>query len=312
MTGWRIVCDAGGTTVRVARHDEMNALSRIDIMPTADCTNVSDMLMSYARGFADFDQLDGLAIAAAGPIDNGSVKLTNAPLSISASDVGRTFGGRPVRLLNDLEAVAWSLPGLKADEYDPIRIASDALRGPRLVVNLGTGFGAAVLVPVPSGWHSLACEPGHMRLAPCGDDGAAGARDWSIEQALSGMALASAAEAGSYWHSSSWLLQSGDHAGRFAAAHQSPQGLAFLQEFGRLLGQVSGDLVLATGAWGGVYLCGSVAQAWSTSPDKAAFVAAFEAKGPMSARMRRVSAYQVLAPFPGLRGLCAVPLGPSA
>ncbi len=76
-----------------------------------------------------------------------------------------------------------------------------------------------------------------------------------------------------------------------------------MQVLSRLLGRIAGDLVLATAAWDGVYLCGTVALAWAGVGDTAAFRAEFERKGAMSARMAQVPVCVIRAPEPALLGL---------
>ena len=169
MTSWRIVCDVGGTNIRYARSDASRRLSHLVVAPSESCVSLEETLLAFAHGFDDHDDLAGIAVAAAGPLEDGAVQLTNLSLSISANAIRRTFDGRSARVLNDLEAVAWSLPYLSDADLSSICVAARALSGPRLVVNVGTGFGAAVLVSTPGGWHSIPCEPGHMNWHPGSD-----------------------------------------------------------------------------------------------------------------------------------------------
>ena len=165
MTPWRIVCDVGGTNIRIARADDRRQITDTVVLPTRDCTSMATALLKYANSFDRGDLLEGIAIAAAGPVEDGRVELTNHTLSIDAQIVSAEFGNRPVRLLNDLEAVAWSLPWLQPEQLTPVRSPDTPLGGPRLVVNVGTGFGGALLIATGEGWQSIACEPGHMKLA---------------------------------------------------------------------------------------------------------------------------------------------------
>jgi glucokinase len=76
-----------------------------------------------------------------------------------------------------------------------------------------------------------------------------------------------------------------------------------------MLGAVCGNLVLATGAWGGVYLCGSVVKAWLNAGATVPFHTAMCAKGAMCARMARVPVYEIAARYPALTGLSRITLG---
>jgi len=311
MTAWRIVCDAGGTNVRYARADETGNVS--DVITLTSSLSLEDALQNYAARFSDTSQLNGVAVAAAGPIENGCVRLTNRDLDISVASLSRALEGRPAVLLNDLEAAAWSLPVLDTTQLGSILWPTEALSGPRLVVNVGTGFGGAILVQVRGGWHVIACEPGHMTFVPRQADGLIA----TVEDAISGLTLSDPVRLKTYWN---LPLDHLDFAREPLFAPRKPpeeveQGLhrradlqKFHEAFSAALGQVCGDLVLACGAWGGVYLCGSVASAWHAAGQFDEFQAAFEDKGPMTPRMRRVSVSMITHGNPVLIGLTQVPL----
>ncbi|MBK9080156.1 MAG: ROK family protein [Hyphomicrobium sp.] len=309
MSAWRIVCDVGGTYVRTARCAEAYVYTDVVVRSTKDCESLAAWLRAYARSFADFDELAGVAVAAAGPVEDGEVQLTNAPLAIHEALLRDGFGGgQAVRVINDLEAVAWSIPELIESQTAAVRTPSNALGGNLLVVNVGTGFGAAMLVKTPDGWQSVGCEPGHMKLTSCltaarPDDG-----ECSIEDVLSGVALRDAATLAWFAEPGAAVTIKEDSADQFADLAQSPAGRQIISRINSLLGQVCGDLVLACGAWGGVYICGGVAAALRKQADPADFIAAFDAKGPMSPRMARVNVYYITEPNPALIGLCALPL----
>lgn len=277
MTAWRLVCDIGGTNVRMARCEQPNHLSHLTIIPTQVSIPLGEVLRTYSRQFDDHADLDGVAIAAAGPVDSGRVVLTNRPLNIESNDISAVFDGKPVLLLNDLQAAAQALPFLNGEDIQPVLKAASLVCGPRLIANVGTGFGAALLVQTSAGWHSIATEAGHMTLGEIGGSDPLRPLTVSVEDKISGRALAS--------------------------------NLAFTEEFGALLGSVCGNLVLATGAWGGVYLCGSVASAWCRTGHFSSFATAFRMKGPMSRRMVQVPVTEIIHPQPALVGLTTVALG---
>jgi glucokinase len=287
MTGWRIVCDVGGTNIRIARSDKPKQFTHLSVEATARCSSLPEALQHYWLQFDDRQSLLGAAIAAAGPVELGSVTLTNGSLTIERAAISAQIGGRPVVLLNDLEATAYAVPLLKEEDLLPVVSVSTPTAGPRLVVNVGTGFGAALLIQTTTGWQSVATEAGHMTLGAIEQRSgiertALGAV--SVEDRLSGLAL------------SGGTIQPFDRHSLSSA-------------FGELFGAVCGNVVLATGAWGGVTLCGSVAAAWCRTGEFATFTAAFRDKGRMSKRMERVPVSEIILPHPALIGLTTV--GPS-
>lgn len=299
--GRRIVADVGGTRSRFGISGGPGELDEIQIYATAGFPSFAEALQAYVADLAAGPigtWCGSVHIAAAGPIDQGAVQLTNAAWFISSRALSEQIDGVPVALVNDLEAVGLLLPHLQSTDITTIGDASGPrLHGNRLAVNVGTGFGAATAVRGDEGWLVAAGEAGHMSLAPATPEEAA-LLGWghTVEDFLSGAGIA--------------LLHSAhDAAGGdrpadaiFAAAASEPAAARTAEMFSRLLGRVTGDLVLATAAWDGAYLCGSVARSWLDVGDVTAFRAAFEDKG-LRAHMARVPTYAITVPEPALLGL---------
>lgn len=305
MTAWRIVCDAGGTNVRVARASARH-IGDVRAVPTSEGLDVAALLADFASTFEDRDDLEGALVAAAGPVQDGDVMLTNADVTIRAAAV-RDAVQRPVRIMNDLEAVAWALPHLTVADLRTLLACDMPLAGGKIAINIGTGFGAALLLETPRGPHVCALEPGHMKLATsaaCKPGTVTATR--SIEDVLSGMALANTALLHEIWG----VPQAAEMETRnlFSSARTSVERQRFIADFSALFGQVCGDLVLATGAWASVYITGSVASAWGQVANIEAFQKAFCDKGPMSVRMARVPVHHITAGHPALIGLAVAPL----
>lgn len=304
MSPWRIVCDIGGTNIRLSRSSTGQVLSHAHITPVRGCASITSLLKQFADQAGELEELDGIAIAAAGPIDDNAVRLTNVALTIDADNISTAFQHRPVRLFNDLEAVALSLPHLTERDREPIIHSSNPHAGGQLAINIGTGFGASLLISTPAGWHAVACEPGHMTLNPpfrSFEAAADASARTSIEDFFSGQAMQEAAAFSRTWDAQ-LQLRDADLID-FPAILNRPEGPEFLRRYSALLGQVCGDLVLACGAWGGIYFCGSTALAWLRSANLDAFQATFIDKGPMAQRMARVPVSQITAPHPALIGL---------
>ena len=109
----------------------------------------------------------------AGPVTDGRVTLTNADWRAAETDLDL-----PVRLVNDLEAVALSIPLLTPTDFSWWSGRGESLNRV-LCLGVGTGFGGALFTPdkvVPM-------EPGHEQLG--GEFGSQ-----SVESVVSGMALA--------------------------------------------------------------------------------------------------------------------------
>jgi glucokinase len=103
----------------------------------------------------------------AGAVANGEIDLTNSPWAVSETELG-TLGLKPVRLINDFEALAWGAPVVPADQ-----LAS--LGGPDegephctiAVLGPGTGFGVSALARDIHGSEiAMPGEGGHVCFAP--------------------------------------------------------------------------------------------------------------------------------------------------
>jgi glucokinase len=135
------------------------------------------------------DSVEGLlggavacGVAVAGPVKKGAVKLTNSDW------VGReTDLSVPVALVNDLEAVALSVPVLTPSDLD-WWTPQAPLMGSVLCLGIGTGFGGSL-------WKNgevLPMEPGHESLGFFPLLG----REVTVEEVVSGTAFRAMKSAG--------------------------------------------------------------------------------------------------------------------
>ncbi|HWJ17542.1 MAG TPA: ROK family protein, partial [Geobacterales bacterium] len=248
----------------------------------------------------------GAAIGAAGPVTQGGAHLTNISWSIHEAEVANEIGA-PCTLVNDVEAAAYCLPGLASGESLVIGDVAPKLETAHrlLAANIGTGFGAAILVRTPGGWFSYPSEAGHMSL-PLPEDHEASLRPRfkSVEDVLSGRGLVNLHRA-----------LGNDEAALDAAeicrrAPFDPKCAATISSFTQIAGDVLGNLALAFASWDGVFLFGSVAKGFAHVADHARFREAFEAKGVMVEWMKRVPVALVEKQDAALFGLAALPMPP--
>jgi glucokinase len=278
-----LVGDIGGTSTRLALVTDGEPVEDVRIFPTPDGD-----LVYLLRAFLDSRQTRvpaSCALAGAGLVqgegEKAHIRLTNRDTIIDAGQIARALGC-PVVLCNDLAALAASLPELRAGaDVQLLDGARGAARGTRLVVAVGTGFGAAIV-----GAHGevIATEAGHT-LLPGGE-----ARQ--IEDVLSGIGLAAQ-------HPE--FLDATDLAR--AVQSRDPAARALVREFAALLGRVLGNLVLATGAWGGVYLSGGVIGALLPVLPRRPLRAALRSHPQFSAQLARVPLLHIRAGDASLRGL---------
>lgn len=298
MKAWKLVADIGGTNVRFARASKGSPLKDKVQFPVSNYKTFDDALLAYLDRITDPAPCCSAALAAAGPVYQQQIKLTNNDWIIRADTASNILKDVPVSLHNDLQAAALSIPLLPTDEFVPVVQVSKPPdpRAPSLAINVGTGFGASAIVHTGSNWYALAGEAGHMGLAPirC-DDNLLGFGDYQkfrcIEDMLSSRGLQTlyahfAADKLQHPITPQFILQTSE---------TDPVSARVCKAFTQHLASVCGDLVLANGAWGGVYLFGSVALEWSNQGILSDFAKIFTDKGVMSGNMKKVPLYSVTA-----------------
>ena len=310
MRPWRLVADVGGSNVRFARAQQQHALGERRSFPLTRHASFYDALHAFLDETKGPEGCTSAAIGVAGPVDGDSVKVTNAPWTITAGEVAELLGGAPTRLVNDLQAVALALPHLADNEIISIGAArrSDRLRQTMIAVNVGTGFGAAAAIPAGAGWVTNPGEPGHMTLGALDTAQLELLRDaGSVEEVLSGRGVARLYRCIGERLGAS-VDASLDAAQIFNLAQQDTTASETLRVFSILLGRVAGDLALAAAGWGGVYLCGSVVNGWAAAGGAERFRAPFEAKGPMRGLMENVYTGVLTRDDTALLGLAHLPI----
>jgi len=303
---WRLIADVGGTNVRFARViDEDNILAR-GAYQVSRFDGFLDALRAYADETGGLSGCSGAAIGAAGPIASGAAHLTNTSWSIHESEVAEEIGA-PCTLVNDVEAAAYCLPGLSSSEFFVIGDIKPKLETAHrlLAANMGTGFGVATLVKTPAGWFSSPSEAGHMSFSlPEGEEARLRPRFKSVEHVLSGRGLANLHAA---LNEAATGLEAADICSR---SPSDPTCSATIGVFTQIAGDVLGNLALATAAWDGVFLFGSVAKGFARVADHVRFRETFEDKGAMSEWMRRIPVAVVEKEDAALFGLAALPIRP--
>lgn len=309
-----LFADVGGTNVRICRWSRESGIGSIARSPADASPGLAEALQGFER--SQGQAATRAAIAVALPVRDGPMRMTNRDWIVDPARLRAALQLRALRVVNDFVAAAAGIPALGERDTRPLRTGSVG-PGCRLLIGPGTGLGAAVLVGTTrgaagdaTGDHErvLASEAGHMGLAWQGDElaplHALGRARWgrlSWERLLGGEGLG-------------WL-----HAWRRGADVPSPPAevasRAALGEqaareavtwFSRLLGAFAGDLCLAFGADGGVWLTGGVLDGLGDAFDADAFLQAFDDKGRYAASQREVPVRRVLAGDLAFRGLARI------
>ncbi len=242
-------------------------------------------------------ELKAACFGVAGPVIDGRSKTTNLPWELDEKTLSKASGAPRFKLLNDLEAAAYGMLYLKADEFCVLNRGAEPHRhGNIAVIAAGTGLGEALLIWDGADHHPVASEGGHSDFAPR-DEREIGLFNYlrdkhdshvSYERVLSGPGIHNIYN---YLRQSSgtpepqWLqekLRSGD-----PSAVISECGLAdsdsicvqTLELFACIYGAEAGNLALKCLAAGGVLVGGGIAPKLLPALEKGDFMKGFTAKG---------------------------------
>ena len=258
-----------------------------------------------------------------GPIIDGSAHATNVPWELSSAALSRVLKGVPVRLLNDLAAIAYGMVNLKPAEFVVLhRAENPPAHGNIAVIAAGTGLGESSLVWEGDRYYAVASEGGHSDFAPHDAEQiellrslAAEFGHVSYERVLSGPGLWNIYKflrRESHADEPAWLsaqIAAGDASAAVseaAIAGRDPVCVHALTMFCDIYGSEAANLALKVLALGGVYLGGGIAPKILPMLTNGTFVRGFLAKGRLNEILKRIEVRVSLNPAAGLLGAAHV------
>ena len=311
----RLVADLGGTHARFALVDAAGAVVEPAVLPVASHASPAEAAHAYLAQLGLPAAPEEAVFAVAAPLSGDEVRFTNSPWRFSADGLRRDLGARRLRLVNDFEAVAWSLPRLEAADLRQLGGGEPVAGAPRAAIGPGTGLGVAGLAPVGDGWVALASEGGHCSFAPQDAFEAEILRvlrrrfgHVSNERIVSGPGLANLHDAIAELAGDAPKALRPDQVAARAASGADPHSVEAARRFACALGSAAGDLALTLGARGGVYLGGGVVPHLGDAFDAASFRERFVAKGRMRPYLEPIPTYLILHAAPALLGAAQVVL----
>lgn len=319
MAGPILVADIGGTNVRfglgTVPQEPVQSIIKYKIsgFPNPE-TAVRKYFDDLGMTEAEITTIRQACFAAAGPVEDDVVSLTNGSWVIDKAHIARSFDLQ-FKLINDFSGLANAIPYLKDDELlklgggEPVEGAPKAIFGP------GTGLGVSGAVPDRvGGWIVLSGEGGHVAFAPRRDiednilkilrRRIPGGRV-SAERLLSGSGLEMLFEALAEIEQIAVLPQSAAEIVETGLADESSLQRQTISLFCGLLGKFGGDLALTLGSRGGVYVAGGVALALREFLPQSVFRTRFEDKGRMQRFNADIPTYLLIGDTPALTGCVA-------
>ncbi|SIO61232.1 glucokinase [Singulisphaera sp. GP187] len=233
----------------------------------------------------------------AGMVVSGGSHTTNLPWQLEERALEEQLGIPHVKLLNDLEAAAYGMLHLSADEQSVLQSGATGPReGNLALIAAGTGLGEAMLYWDGQLFHPIASEGGHADFGPASPievellqylaEKFHGHVSW--ERVLSGPGFSNIytflrdtgrfAEAPELTEKfqlgdpNRWISEAG-------IAGTDPLSAATVALFCSIYGSEAGNLALRSVAVGGVFVGGGIAPKILTALRRGEFLKAFSAKG---------------------------------
>jgi glucokinase len=305
----------------------------IGLFERGDDRPVSTVTREYAtRDFESFEELvdtfldetggegiEAICAGIAGPVTGLVARLTSAPWVADLGAIARRIGGCRARLINDLEAMASSVPVLEPDELRVLQEGVAAPSGNGAIVAAGTGLGEALLHNLHGTFTPAASEGGHADFA------ARTPRELALVEFL----------AKSHGRVEVEAVVSGRglvNISRFTHRHESPRGVCrhmgpdvegpelaaavstaalahtcqlcveALDMFVDAYGAEAGNIALRYMATAGIYIGGGIAPKILPAIEAGAFMDAFRDKEPLTDLLRTIPVKVILNPAAGLLG----------
>ncbi len=144
-----LIGDIGGTNARFAlANHRYPGFRDVVELKCADFKTSGDAIREYLAR-VEISSLEAICLAAAGPVVDHFIDVTNNHWTLSAESLASEFDVEIVQLLNDFQAIAYSIPFIGAEE----KIVVGPLQGTDLdnrsfdvaILGPGTGLGVAGL-----------------------------------------------------------------------------------------------------------------------------------------------------------------------
>jgi glucokinase len=312
-----LLADIGGTNARfgwlAAGSDD---IAHVMTLRGTDHTSVGPAARAYLHKLQqllgdDYAAPCAAAFAVATPVTGDAISFTNSGWAFSRQALRDELGLQALLVLNDFEALALSLPGLRPTQVQAILAPHTTIVGPGAapvheatlaVIGPGTGLGVAGLVPTRHGWVAVPGEGGHASLSAADDFEAAllqAVRSQhphvSAERLLSGIGLPvlHAAVAQVLGRSAQARAAAAGSLTANAIVERALTGgddicSRTIDSFCALLGSFAGNVALVLGARGGVYIGGGIVPRLGERFFASNFRQRFEAKGRFEAYLQAV------------------------
>lgn len=309
-----LIADIGATNARFALTTPDGNWRERRVYHCAEFPRFADAIRAYYKEalLPGEERPNAAAVAIPGPVSGDVVRLTNlGHWTFSIREMGAEFGFRPFVVVNDFHANALAIHRMTPDDYIALGDASPNTKAPIAIVGPGTGLGVSLLMP---DGYAVATEGGHVTLPVVTE------REAQVALALTrryGHSAAERAVSGPGLVNLAQVIREIDHIPAVemeTASEVMEDGIAgkcdvraeAVSLFYAFLGSVCGNLVLTTGAHGGLWLMGGILPRHPEALRTSLFVERYAAKGRFRAYVEAAPQRLVTNAYPAFVGLAGL------
>lgn len=160
--------DIGGTKTNLAyfkaTRDEL-VLVQSKRYPSAEYQSLQEIIRLFLAE-ANQPMPDRICLGVAGPVIDGKVELTNLNWVLDATELGKQMNVPEVKLLNDLESMAFGLAAIPEEDFITLHKGQPRTGGNMAIIAPGTGLGQAGLYWSTNNYYPFPTEGGHCDFSP--------------------------------------------------------------------------------------------------------------------------------------------------
>lgn len=326
--------DVGGTKTLlglfVAKPERPSAID-VGEFVTLEHSGLEPMIEAFLKSRqVEPRHIEAATFGVAGAVTDEIARLTNVPWLVEGPAISERLEFRRTHVLNDLEALAYGVTVLEADELAMIQRGVPHARGNAAVIAAGTGLGEALLLNVNGRFVPGASEGGHADFAARTPREIDMLKELTriygrvrVEDVLSGPGLVNVYQ---FTHQSfdTGPMRRADAVAparlcaavgavsdpaelppritRAALEGACDQCVEALELFVAVYGAECGNIALRTVATAGVYIGGGIAPKILPALQSGTFLDAFRAKAPMADLVATIPVAVILNPDAGLLG----------
>ena len=315
--------DIGGTKTNMALFHMVNdrpIASVVETYASRDEPGFEKIVQDFLGKHGVF--VSSACFGVAGPVIDGRCRATNLPWVISEKKITKSVGFEYVKVVNDLEAMAYGIPLLKGSDIFPLNTQKIKKKKNFGLIAPGTGLGMVLSIWNNGRYLAVSSEGGHSDFVPANREefmlsqyikrryGHA-----SMERIISGPGIENIymwlRDSGRY-KEPRWLLKHMNQMDpsrvitQAAMKNKTPICVKTLNIFISALGAAAGNLALTGLTLGGIYLGGGIPHKILPWLKSGLFMDSFVAKGRFKNMLKGIAVRVLLNEKTPLQGAASI------